>query len=91
MQNCKWQSCIPFPLSESRPIHLEKQSHQGLHPILRCFCLNKVNTILCLTLQVSKIKLVEFANSLDPDEAAHYELSHLDVHCLLASFFSKSG
>ena len=22
------------------------------------------------------------ANSVDPDEMAHYELSHLDLHCL---------
>ena len=22
------------------------------------------------------------ANSVDPDETAHYELSHLDLHCL---------
>ena len=30
-------------------------------------------------------KLAEFANSLDPDEAAHNELPHLGLHCLLCS------
>ena len=28
---------------------------------------------------------VEFANSVDPDEVAHYEPSHLDLHCLPSS------
>ena len=27
----------------------------------------------------------EFANTVDPDETAHYELSHLDPQCLLSS------
>ena len=27
-------------------------------------------------------RVVKFANSVDPDEAAHYELAHLDLHCL---------
>ena len=30
----------------------------------------------------SSSPVVEFANSLDPDEAAHYELPHLDLLCL---------
>ena len=29
-------------------------------------------------------KIDEFANSVDPDEAAHYEPSHLDLHCSLS-------
>ena len=36
----------------------------------------------CLTLKQQKLKIVEFANSLDPDEAAPNELPHLDLHCL---------
>ena len=27
------------------------------------------------------------ANSVDPDEAAHYELPHLDLHCLQTQLF----
>ena len=30
----------------------------------------------------------EFSNSIDPDEAVHDELPHLDVHCLPSSLFS---
>ena len=30
----------------------------------------------------AKNEIVEFANSIDPDEAAHYELPHLDLHYL---------
>ena len=30
-----------------------------------------------------KIHVVEFENSTDPDEAAHNEQTHLDLHCLL--------
>ena len=29
-------------------------------------------------------KIDEFANSVDPDEVAHYEPSHLDLHCSLS-------
>ena len=28
------------------------------------------------------MKISEFANSVDPDEMAHNEPSHLDLHCL---------
>ena len=28
------------------------------------------------------MNIIEFVNSLDPDEAAHDELPHLDLHCL---------
>ena len=31
--------------------------------------------------QYQFILIVEFANSIDPDEAAHNELSHLDLAC----------
>ena len=31
------------------------------------------------------IKIVEFANSVDPDEATHNESPHLDLHCLNSS------
>ena len=32
--------------------------------------------------QSPKTKIVEFANNVDPDEVAHYEPPHLDLHCL---------
>ena len=32
-----------------------------------------------------ELKKVEFANSVDPDEVAHNEPPHQDVHCLLLS------
>ena len=32
-----------------------------------------------------KLKTVEFPNSIDPDEVAHNELSHLQLHSLLSS------
>ena len=35
-----------------------------------------------LTLKASEIKIIEFANSVDPDEVAHNEPPHLDLHCL---------
>ena len=30
------------------------------------------------------MQIVEFANSVDPDEVAQSELPHLDLHCLSA-------
>ena len=33
-----------------------------------------------------KIKLAEFANSIDSDEVAHHQSPHLDLHCLLLFF-----
>ena len=33
---------------------------------------------------VPKMKIVELANSKDPDEAAHNELPHQYLHCLLS-------
>ena len=35
-----------------------------------------------LTLEEPEIKIVEFANSVDPDEVAHIEPPHLGLHCL---------
>ena len=31
------------------------------------------------------------ANSVDPDETAHYEPSHLDLHCLTCYWFWSAG
>ena len=38
-----------------------------------------------LTLLVPELKIAEFANSVDLDEVAHNEPSHLDLHCLPSS------
>ena len=38
-----------------------------------------------LALLVPETKIAEFANSLDLDEVAHIEPSHLDLHCLPSS------
>ena len=38
-----------------------------------------------LGLKVSDMKIINFANSFDPDVAAHNESSHLDVYCLPCS------
>ena len=38
-----------------------------------------------LTLQLPEAKIAEFANSVDPDEVAHNEPPHLDLHCLPSS------
>ena len=40
-----------------------------------------------LSNEVPKMKILEFTNSVDPDEAAHNELLHLDVHGLLVFEF----
>ena len=39
-----------------------------------------------LTPKVLKMKVVEFGNSVDPDEVALNEPPHLDLHCLLSGF-----
>ena len=51
-----------------------------------------------LTLKAPKKKLVELANSVDPDDTAHNEPPHLDLYCLpspvnafLAWLFSKKA
>ena len=33
----------------------------------------------------STLKIAKFASSIDPDEAAHDELPHLALHCLLSN------
>ena len=35
-----------------------------------------------------KMKIIEFASSIDPDEVAHHEPPHLELHCLPSSDFS---
>ena len=40
-----------------------------------------------LTLEVSNTTKAEFANTVDPDEKAHDELSHLDLQCLPSIVF----
>ena len=37
------------------------------------------------TLRAANLKIIEFANSIDPDEVAHYEPPHLYLHCLPSS------
>ena len=39
-------------------------------------------TFAVLTLSALQTKIDSFANSVDPDETAHNEPSHLDLHCL---------
>ena len=43
-----------------------------LYPIYRIF-----------SLKAPKTRIIEFANRIDPDEAAHYEQPHLDLYCFL--------
>ena len=38
-----------------------------------------------LTPLAPETKIAVFTNCVDPDEVAHNELSHLDLHCLLVS------
>ena len=37
---------------------------------------------LRVNIEVSTVKIVKFANRVDLDEAALYELPHLGLHCL---------
>ena len=39
-----------------------------------------------LTRKAPNTTIAEFANTVDPDETAHYEPSHLDLQCLPSSF-----
>ena len=58
----------------------------------RNFMLQSLNTCTCTKdfmslhsrtiLKVPKIKIVEFANNIDPDKVAHIEPPHLDLWCL---------
>ena len=36
------------------------------------------------THKTAKTKIVEFADCVDPEEAAHYEPPHIDLYCLLS-------
>ena len=36
--------------------------------------------------QEMRIHVINFANGVDSDEAAHNEPPHLDLHCLLSGF-----
>ena len=47
----------------------------------------KKSTHLCgvLILKVPRTKIVDFSNNVDPDEVAHNEPPHLDLHCLSSS------
>ena len=40
---------------------------------------------ICLMLSVPETIIAEFANSVDPNEVAHEEPPHLDLHSLLIS------
>ena len=40
---------------------------------------------LVVIFELPETKKSEFANSVDPDEAAHYELPHPDLLCLSSS------
>ena len=58
-----------------------------LHTLSYCALIGKCalirsNTVGLLTLFKRLRFIAELANSVDPDEAAHYEPPHLDLHCL---------
>ena len=62
--------------------------------LLKPFKHNKQNTTLhrsalavLLILKAPVMKTAEFANSVGPNEAAHYEPSHHDLHCLSSIVF----
>ena len=52
----------------------------GVETSILSSSLHKIIHKLMLTMPIMKI--VEFANREDPDEMAHNEPSHLDLHCL---------
>ena len=41
-----------------------------------------INPTYCSEVAAPKMKILEFTNSVDLGEAAHYEPPHLDRHCL---------
>ena len=43
---------------------------------------------MILTIKKDEMKIVELANSVDPNEVAHNEPPHLDLHCLLSSLLT---
>ena len=42
--------------------------------------------LLRLTLKMPEIKIVEFANNIEPGEMAHHEPPYLHLHCLMSRF-----
>ena len=44
-------------------------------------------TLPTLSFKTPDMKIVEFANSVDPDEVAHSEPPHLDLYCLLCNLW----
>ena len=50
-----------------------------------CKSCNKICLYYILTLLAPVTKTAEFKNSVDPDEVAHDEPPHLDLHCLSSS------
>ena len=60
-------------------MELRSQTHGQLMCHMSCVTegMNKL-----LLLKSAELKIVEFANSVDPDEVAHYEPPHLDLHYL---------
>ena len=48
-------------------------------------------TLFSSTFKVPVTKLIEFANSVDLDELAHHEPSHLDLHCLPSNLYILIG
>ena len=50
-------------------------------------CITESSVEDLLTLSFLQTKTDTFANSADPDETAHTELYHLDLHCLPFCFF----
>ena len=52
------------------------------------FAIYSTSERLCqkmLSLKASNVTETEFANTVDPDETAHNEWSHLDPQCLTSS------
>ena len=47
---------------------------------------NRVKVFL-LTQKVPKTKIVALAKSVEPDEVAHHEMSHLELHCCHILFY----
>ena len=53
-----------------------------METVLMLIADNFGNSLLIVTPKTSKLKILEFANSIDPNEVAHNEPPHLDLHCL---------
>ena len=54
-----------------------------MRPLIQTFAISIFPFYMALL--APKPKMAHFANSIDLDEAAHYELPHLDLHCLPSS------